>query len=151
MAGELRNYDSNRVTVSWTIPTGTIDLTPGLIDGGGAIVQAKDGPRWSRRGDRQGNMVRNLGRKRGGSVTLTYVAEAQIQDQLSGLVETDAQLQNVVGVIKVKDLNGTTVMVYNGAFIEDDPPLNYGDAAADRPWVFGYAEAVGIVGGAATA
>jgi hypothetical protein len=149
MAGELRPYDPNQVTVSWTINgIGTIDLTQGLIDGPGAIVDTKDAPRWTRRSDRQSNAVRNKGSKRGGFLVLTYGAEAQIQDALSGYAITDDQVEAVVGLIKIKDLNGTTVAEYLGAFIEDDPSLNYGDTASDRPWVFGYAERVAVLGGA---
>jgi len=149
MSGELRNFDPNRVTVSWTIPVGTINLTPGLIDGPGAIAETKDSPRWIRRGDRQSNYVRNKGSKRGGFLVLTYVAEAQIQNILTAYVVADDQSQTIVGLLKIKDLNGATIVEYLGAFIEDDPAVNYGDSAADRPWVFGCAERVAIIGGQA--
>lgn len=147
MAGELRNFDPDKVTVTWAYPGGALDLTDGLIDGPGAIAESKDAAPWSRRSDRNGNMVRNKSRKKGGTLTLTYVNEAPIHDVLSGIAIVDDKLQTQVGEITVKDLNGTTIMVYAGSFIENDPTESWGDTAGDRVWVFGYANRVPFHGG----
>ncbi len=147
MSGELRTFDPEKVTVTWSPPTGAIDMTEGLIDGDGAITEAKDAPEWTRRGDRNGNMLRIKSCKKGGTLSLTYVAEAPIQNELSALINTDQQTGTVIGVLKVKDLNGSTVAVYTGAFIESGPPLSFGTSAADRLFVMGYAERVVVYGG----
>lgn len=147
MAGELRTYDPAKVTAVWALPTGAFNLTPGLIDGAGAIAETKDSPRSSRRGDRNGNMVRNISKKKGGTLAFTYVEEAEIHNALSAYAQTDAQTNNIVGTITIKNLAGDTVAVYNGAHIEDDPLINYGDTAGDRVWVFGYAERIAFFGG----
>lgn len=149
MPGELRTFDPDQVQVTWARSTGAaIDLTEGLIDGPGAIAEAKDGPAWTRRGDRKGNMVRNKRPAKGGTLTLTYVAESEIQELLTAAYLADQETEAEVGDIVVKDLNGSTIMIYHGAFIEDDPTLSYGDTAADRPYVFGFAERVPFLQGA---
>lgn len=147
MSGELRNFDPAKITCTWALVAGTLDLTKGLIDGPGAIANSKDAPPWTRRGDRNSNMVRNRSGKKGGYLSLTYVAEAEIHDVLTGYFISDEQTQTIVGAIKIKDLNGTSGYTYLGAFIENDPDENYGDTAADRVWVFGYAERVPFHGG----
>lgn len=150
MSGELRTYDPDQVSASWSLRVGdAIDLTEGLIDGPGAIVDAKDAPAWTRRSDRNSNMVRNRSRKKGGTVTFTYAAESEIQDTLTPLVIADGVTGAMVGDIVVKDLNGSTIMTYIGAFIENDPDPSFGDTAADRVYVFGYAERIPLLGGAA--
>lgn len=153
MAGELRNFDPSSWTVTWELAggLGSLDLTQGMIDGPGALTEAKDNPRWTRRGDRQSNYIRNRRPARGGTLTATYVAEAEIQDQLSALADTDEATGTIVGDIVVKDNYGSTVLTYRSAFIEDDPNLVMGDTAGDRPYVFGYAERVGLMGGARVA
>lgn len=143
MAGELRNFDPDKVTVSWAVTGGgVVDLTLGLVDEATAIQEAKDAPAWSHRTDRQGNAVRNKMRKKSGTLTLTYVAESEIQKELTRIYLIDDTLEDQIGVITIKDLNGSTLMVYNGAYIENDPDLGYGSEAANRTYVFGYAERV---------
>jgi len=151
MSGELRQYDPDQITISWSFrggETGSIDLAEGLIDGPNAIVDAKDAPKWTRRSDRNSNVVRNRSRKKGGTLTLTYVAESEIQDLLTPLVIADGETGSIVGDIVIKDLNGSTIMTYIGAFIENDPDPAFGDTAADRVYVFGYADRVALLGGA---
>ena len=153
MSGELRNFDPDSWTVTWELAggLGSIDLTRGLIDGPGAMVEAKDNPRWTRRADRNSNLVRNKRKPKSGSLTLTYVAEAEIQDEFSVIMGIDETTGSQVGDIVVKDNNGTTVITYRSAYIEDDPNVSMGDAAADRPYVFGFAERVAFLGGARVA
>ena len=93
-------------------------------------------------------MIRNLSRKRGGALTCIYVNESQIHDEYSAIIALDLVLLSQVGIILVKDLQGTTMNTYLGAFIEDDPVLDYGDTAGDRAYVFGYAARVPFQGGA---
>lgn len=143
MAGELRTYDSDKVTAVLVITaTGqAVDMTQGLIDGPGAIAETKGGRRWDRRGDRQGNQIRNRNRKgKQGELVFTYVAEAEIHDTLSAIITLDDQLGNQVGILTIRDLRGNDIVVFTGVAIDDDPAINYGDTNADRPYVLGYAE-----------
>lgn len=150
MSGELRQYDPDQITASWSLRTGeAFDLTEGLIDGPNAIVDAKDAPKWTRRSDRQGNTVRNRSRKKGGALTFTYDAESEIQDILTPIVLADGETGVFVGDIVIRDLNGSTMLTYIGAFIENDPDPAFGDTAADRVYVFGYGERIAMPGGTA--
>lgn len=149
MAGELRTYDPEKITCTFSISgAGAIDLTRGLVDASGAITVSRDSAKWSRRSDRQGNVARIKSSKKGGTITLTYAAESEICDVLSGLSNADDQTEAITGQIVIKDLNGTTICSYLGAFIENVPSPVYGDMAADRAYVFGFAEAVEFLGGA---
>ena len=150
MAGEIRTYDHEKITLSLDFTDGpSINLTIGLVDSANAIQENKDGPRYTRRGDRQGNYVRNRSPKQGGNLTLTYVAESPTNDELSAALLADHRLGvDRVGTMVMKDLRGTTLVTYKGAFIEDDPAIAFGDTAADRVWVIGYADREGVIGGA---
>jgi hypothetical protein len=150
MSGELRDFDPDKVTVTWVLPTGAVQLHVGLIDGAGAISDAKDKPRASRRSDRQGNQVRNSTRVRSGALTLTYQAEAQTCAVLTGIIQgEDATGLLAAGPIIVRNLNGVELVTYAGAAIDDEPDVSYGDSAADRPYVFGYAKRKLIASGLA--
>lgn len=151
MAGELRQYHPQKTTATWAIRGGAVvDLTQGLIDATNAIQETKDAARWSRKSDRQGNTVRNALSNNGGTIAFTYLAEAAIHDTLSKILLLDGNLQNQVGDIVIRDLLGTTIMVYVGAFIQDDPVLGYGDTASDRTYLFGYSKRIPSMGGANT-
>jgi hypothetical protein len=149
MAGELRNYDPERVILTWALAAGPIDLTLGLIDGPGAIVESKDAPAWSRSGDRQGNVIRNKMRNKSGFLTCTYKGESSLLATLSGIYIADQASQTSVGPMVLRDLNGSTLMTYLGAFIEDDPALGFGDTMSDRPYLFGFAQRVPFIAGSA--
>ena len=141
MAGELRDFDPDKVTVTWVLPTGAVALHVGLIDGPGAITDTKDKPRASRTSDRQGNQVRNSTRVRSGSLSLTYQAEAQTTAVLTGIIQgEDATSIVAAGMIVVKNLNGDELVTYAGAAIDDEPDVSFGDTNADRVYVFGYAK-----------
>lgn len=148
MSGELRNFDPERITAVWAIRGGkAVDLTQGLIDAPGAMTETKDSAKWTRKSDRQGNTVRNRSGKRGAALTCTYAAEAPIHGELAAILELDDALGTMVGDIVVRDLEGTTLVTYVSAFIEDDPAMAYGDTAGDRVYVFGCAERIALFGG----
>lgn len=151
MAGELRNYNPREVTATFTIRGGaSIDMTQGLVDADGAIAETKATPgRFSApRVDRQGNGVRNKISNQSGGVVFNYVAESPIHDILSGLMITDDETGAVVGDLVIRDLNGTTIMTYLGAYIQDDPPFNAGATMGDRAYTMAYVERKPFLGGA---
>jgi hypothetical protein len=147
MAGELRDFDPDKVTIHWVLPAsagfdgGTIPLHVGLIDGPGAISDAQDKPRATRRTDRQGNQVRNKSKSRAGQLTLTYQAESQTCAVLTGLIQAeDSDLFSNIGAIVVRNLNGDELVTYAGCAIDGEPNVSFGDTNADRAYVFGYAK-----------
>lgn len=151
MSGELRNFNPERITAVWAIRGGkTVDVTLGLVDAPGAMSETKDGPRWTRRSDRQGNTVRNKSGKRGAGLVCTYVAESPIHGTYAAIMELDDATGTMVGDLVIRDLEGTTIVTYVSAFLEDDPSLAYGDVAGDRAYLFGCAERVALFGGSET-
>jgi hypothetical protein len=141
MAGELRDYDPDKVTVSWILPTGAVQLHVGLIDGPGAISDAQDKPRAARRTDRQGNQVRNKSKSRAGQLTLTYQAEAQVCAVLTGIIQgEDSTGISAIGPIIVRNLNGDELVTYAGCAIDVEPNVSFGDSNADRAYGFGYSK-----------
>ena len=147
MAGQTRDFDPELVTVTWALPAGAIDLTPGLIDAQNAIRSAKAVPRASRKTDRQGNQVRRRTRNRSGSLFLTYQAEAQIQATLTAIMDLEDGGVPQVGPIVVRNLNGDELFTYAGAAIDNDPDEAFGSEASDRVYEFGYAARIPIAAG----
>lgn len=147
MAGELSTFNPDSVKIVWALPSGGLILHEGLIDAPGAMSETKDGMRSTRRRDRQNNGVRNIRNGTGGTMTLIYVAEAQIQGVLTTIIEIDNRLFSQVGAIVVTDLNTNSVITYFGAHIEDDPAISFGDTAADRPYVWGYQDRTALLAG----
>lgn len=140
MSGEVRDFDPELVTVTWALPLGAIDLTPGLIDAQNAIRSTKAVPRATRKTDRQGNQVRRRTRNRSGSLFLTYQAEAQLQATLTAIIALEDAGTAQVGPITVRNLNGDELFVYLGCGIDNDPDEAFGSEAADRVYEFGYAK-----------
>lgn len=140
MSGQLRDFDPELVTVTWALPGGAVDLTPGLIDAQNAIRSAKAVPRASRKTDRQGNQVRRRTRNKSGSLFLTYQAESQLQATLTAIIALEDGGVPQVGPITVRNLNGDELYVYLGAAIDNDPDEAFGSEATDRVYEFGYAK-----------
>ncbi len=140
MAGELRDFDPDKVTVTWVLPTGAISLHVGLIDGPNAIQDAMTKPRATRRDDRQGNQVRNKTKVRSGTLSLTYMAEAQTAEVLTGIIQgEDATGVSAIGPIIVRNLNGDELANYAGCAIDTEASIGFGDTASDRVYVWGFA------------
>lgn len=148
MSGELRDFDPDKVLITWALPTGGIVLHNGLIDGPGAIADAMDKPRASRRTDRQGNQVRNVSRSRSGSLTLTYQAEAPILAVLTGIIQGEDSTGLVAaGPIVISNLSGDEIVTYTGCAIDVEPPVSFGDTNADRAYTWGFARRILIATG----
>jgi len=140
MSGELRDFDPDKVTITWALPTGAIQLHVGLIDGPAAIQDSMTRPRAARQDDRQGNQVRNRTRIRSGTLTLTYMAAAPINGVLTGIIQSEDAGVNQVGLLTIRNLNGLELATYAGAGIDQEPNIAFGDVAGDRVYVFGYAK-----------
>ena len=141
MSGELRDFDPDRVLVTWALPTGAISLHNGLVDGPNAIQDAMDKQRATRRTDRQGNQVRNKSRSRSGTLALTYQGDASIQAVLTGIIQgEDATGVSAIGAITVRNLNGDELAVYAGAAIDVEPVMSFGDTIGDRTYTWGFSK-----------
>ncbi len=143
---ELRQNDPLKVVASWTTPLGVINILDGRIDGDYMTV-ASDNKRWTRDHDGNGNATRTKNNNRGGTVSITLSASSPLNDRLSQAVQADDLSDNVVGVLVIKDLSGTTLIEADGAFLEDAPDPTFGNNRGQRVWVWQCASQRRFVGG----
>lgn len=142
MSGELREFHPEKVLATWAIRGAlaqALDMTAGLVAEDNAIAETKDSPRSTRTVDRQGNVTRNRSRNKAGSLAFTYMGNAPIHEVLQALLTFDETTGAIVGDLTVQDLNGTTLVIYEGVYIEDDPTLAWGGTEGNRVWTLGYA------------
>lgn len=143
---EMREYNPIKVVGSWTTPVGTFDILDGTIDGE-FVTESPDNARWSREHDRFGNSTRVRNNNRGASLAVTFSASSPTNGILSGLVQVDDVSSGIVGLLKLKDLNGNTVVECDGAFLEDMPPAAFGSDRGSRTWTWQCAAVRKFVGG----
>lgn len=148
MSGELRQLDPLKVTASWTTasPLGVIDILQGAIDGD-YMQTTRDNAKWAREHDRAGNATRVKNNNTGGTLAITVSASDPINDVLSRAVAIDDTTDNVVGVIVIRDLNGTTLVEADGCFLEDVPDATFGNTRGQRVWVWQCAKIRRFLGG----
>lgn len=146
---ELREYNPLRVVGSWTTltPLGTIDILDGHIDGGDFASVTTDNARWAREHDGNGNATRVYQPNNGGSVAVTLSASSPTNLKLTQAVAADGITESVVGLLLLKDLNGSTVVEMEGAFLEDVPDPTFGSTRGERVWVFQAAAVNKVIGG----
>jgi len=147
MAGELRQYDPLQVTGSWATPIGVFDIVDGAVNPGDFLSTARDNPTWSREADRAGNATRVRNNNKGGTVSVTLSASSPTNTVLSGAQATDELTENVTGVLTLKDLNGNTVIVATGAFLNATPDVSFGGERGSRTWVWEAAQIESFLGG----
>ena len=147
MAGELRQYDPLQVVGSFSHIGGSVDIVDGAVDGGEFLAVAGDNPTWTREHDRGGNATRVKNNNTGGTISVTISASSPTNASLSALVVADGVVENVVGALVLKDLNGNTVVEADGAFVADIPDPTFGSDRGSRVWVFECAAIRTVLGG----
>ncbi len=96
-----------------------------------------------------GDVTRVRNNNRSGRVTLTLQAESPSNDLLSAQAILDeALLAAGLGVLLVKDLNGTTVLEAEAAWIMKFANMENADTGGNREWIIECAELEMFVGGA---
>lgn len=144
---ELRQYDPIKVVGSWVGPFGSIDILDGVINQGDFATVTKDNPVWSRESDRGGNSTRVKNNNAGGGVTITFSASSPTNAKLTAIVAADGVTENMVGVLTLKDLNGTTVVDLEAAFLIDTPDPSFGSDRGTRAWTWEAAAVRKVIGG----
>ena len=94
-----------------------------------------------------GDVTRVRNRNRTGLVTLTLQSESPTNDLLSALHAADEASGTGVGALFIKDLNGTTFIAAESAWIRKYPGNEYADAGGNREWVIECAELEIFAGG----
>lgn len=132
----LTQYDPIQVIGTWSPSNfASIDILDGRISGE-FVVSARDNPVWTREFDAHGNATRVKNNNKGGTVTITLSASSPTNDSLSIAVQTDRLGENVVGALVLKDLNGTTLLTAQNAFLVDVPDVSFGAERGARSWTF---------------
>lgn len=146
MSGDLHQYVPIKVVASFTTPTGTVDIT-GMMRESDFISASRNNTTWSIEGDGNGNATRTKNSSKVGDLAITVSASDPVNDKLSKLALLDEQLEASVGILKVRDLSGTSEIVMRGAFIETIPPPSFGAARGVRVWRWLAAKQDSFVGG----
>ena len=95
----------------------------------------------------QGDVVRVRSRDRRGTVGITLQAASPSNDIMSAYAATDESAGTAYGPVMVKDLNGTTIIRGNNAWIKKLPDTAYGKDHGSRKWEIRVAELEMLVGG----
>jgi len=82
-----------------------------------------------------GDVTRVRNQNKSGLVTLTLQAESPTNDLLSARHSVDEQFGTGAGALFIKDLNGTTLISAESAWIRKYPANEYGDAGSSREWM----------------
>ncbi len=142
----LHQYVPIKVVASFTHPTGTVDIT-GMMREQDFVTAARTNPTWSIEGDGNGSATRTKNSSKVGSLDILVSNSDPVNDKLSKLALLDEQLENVVGILKVRDMSGTSEIVMRGAFIETIPPPGFGATRGVRVWRWLAAKQDSFVGG----
>ena len=95
-----------------------------------------------------GDVTRIATNNRSGVATLTLQQTAPSNLTLSDKLFLDERDGAGEGVLQIEDLNGTTLLRAENAWIMKPPTVGYGLEPEDREWQFACAEIIMTVGGA---
>lgn len=138
----LRNYDPQRIVVSFR----GNDLL-GMMDGTFLTAERNEDAFTTAVGA-TGDVTRVRNRNRTGTVTVTIKAESPTNDLLSSIAQLDELFGTGTGVLQVIDLNGTTLVLAESAWIRKLSNAEYAVDASGREWVFECSELDMFIGGA---
>lgn len=138
---DFKNYSPDRITVSF----GAI-LIQGFNDGT-MIKTTRNEDAYSVKVGGQGDVTRVRSLNKTGQITVTLLAESPTNDLLSAQAIADELSGAAYAPIFVKDLNGTTLMAAENAWIMKMPETEHATDASPREWVFECADLTMVVGG----
>lgn len=87
-----------------------------------------------------GHAVRTRNNNRGGSITFTVMADSPLNDALSAVANSDELLANGIGVAHATELNGTTALHAENAWIKKMPDTERGKEAGTTEWLIDCAD-----------
>jgi len=94
-----------------------------------------------------GDVVRIRNRNKMGSVVVTLQAASSSNDTLQSFVDLDELTGLGYGALMIKDLNGTTLVVAEKAWVQKPADAEYGAENPNREWIIDCAEIVVKNGG----
>lgn len=130
----MHQYVPTKVVGSWTTPAGTVDIMDGTVRGEVFADASKNADRWTLETDNAGNATRVKNEDRTGGLAVTFSGSSPTNKKLWQLAQTDDQLENIVGVLKLRDLSGESEVVMTGAFLVGIPPFSAGNTRGVKVW-----------------
>lgn len=94
-----------------------------------------------------GDATRSQSHDRSGKVAFTLLAESSSNDALSNFAQADEDFGTGHGELMIKDVNGTTLLHAEDAWIVKWPKVEYGKESGDREWQIECAALSVFVGG----
>lgn len=139
----MSNYDPGRIVATFKgIPV------LGFMDG--TFIEAqRNEDAFSVAVGAQGDVARVRNRNVTGTVKMTLQAVSPTNDRLSAQHAADVVSGVGEGALLVKDLNGTTLLHAESAWIKKLPDVAYSADLPGREWTFECADLEMVVGGAA--
>lgn len=147
----LKKYNPKKITGSWKGKIGNREFAVqflGYMDG--TFMEAEyDEDQTTKHSGGQGDTSVVLNPNKGAAVTVTFIQGAPCNDQLSDLVPDADRDFLPIGVLTFTDLNGTTAVKSQAAWIKKTAKVEFGKDLTGRAWTFDMGEADIHVGGAA--
>ena len=138
---DFKNYDPSRYTVTF----GAV-LLQGFADGV-FVKTARNEDAYTVKVGAQGDVTRVRSLNKTGQVTVTLMAESPTNDLLTAQALIDEASGLAYAPLMVKDLNGTTVMIAENAWVMKMPEVEVATDSSPREWVFECADLTMVVGG----
>lgn len=138
---DFKNYNPAQVVVSF----GAIILQ-GFNDGV-FVKTVRNTDTFTVKVGAQGDVTRVRSMDRTGQVTATLLAESPTNDLLSVQAGVDEATGGAVAPLLIKDLNGTTLMIAENAWIMKPPEVEHAVDASPREWILECADLTMVVGG----
>lgn len=130
-----RNYSSDLITVAWL---GIQNMAEGADGDGDWFVPSNNNPRWTVSQDRIGNTTRNYDARRAGTIAVAIKRSSSQSTKLHAIAKQDRATRNQVGHLNVFDPNKGEKIIFQNAFILDEPPPSFGQADTTESWTFAY-------------
>lgn len=147
----LRKYNPKKITGSFTGKVGNREFAVrfiGYMDG--TFVEAEyDEDAATKHTGSQGDTTVVLNPNKGAMVTVTFIQGSPCNDELSDLVPDADRDYLPVGTLAFDDLNGTSEVKSNEAWIKKTAKMEFGKALTGRAWTFDTGNAQIRVGGSA--
>ncbi len=131
----MREYNPLKVVGSWATPLGVYNVLQAVIPAE-FLSTSRDNKYFARENDLFGNSTRVVQPNTGGQITVRISRSDPINDDLTKAHLADRLTSSVVGLLSLKDLNGTTKVKSADAFIEDVPDPSFSNARGQWDWVF---------------
>lgn len=138
----MKTYDPGQVIVSFA----------GVVLQGFApdtfVTVERDEDGWMKTAGADGEVCRTRNRNRMGRVTVTLLQSSQSNDALSALAILDELSAGGSGPLLIRDLNGTTLVAVQNAWIAKFANAEFGKELGNREWPIDCDKIEMLVGGA---